>query len=453
MKTSIVILTHNRLELTKQCLSSIKLCVSEPYELIVVDNASTDGTAEFLRKQPDVKVILNAKNVGFPTGCNQGARASSGENILFLNNDTVVTDSFLANMLRVLYSRSDVGFVGPVTNRIHGLQQIPVSYKDISALDVFSRQNQRDNQGKAKEVLRLVGFCLLTRKDVFYELGLFDEEFGIGTFEDDDLSLKALEAGYRLMIALDAFVHHVGSATFDNSTEIDLGALMKENYRKAKAKWGLHLPFDLLPNMDLVSMVPRNSHRLLEIGTTTGATGLELMSKTDLEIFGARFRSSRVNAAERFYSHVHSMSEIARGSLEYSSGHFDVVMIENILSYGWDPWKLVRHSTKHLASGGSVIITLPNVIHGKYRAQIIPRNGSMERSQVNFLLEEILYSWCSWDDFSLCEGKINVYSPQYDMRSQKYIMESRNVLSEFAVDVDHLSEALVENYVLHFIKK
>ena len=70
--TSIVILTHNQLEFTRQCLDSIRLCTDEPYELIVVDNGSTDGTVDYLRSLPGVRLIANETNRGFPAAANQG---------------------------------------------------------------------------------------------------------------------------------------------------------------------------------------------------------------------------------------------------------------------------------------------------------------------------------------------------------------------------------------------
>ncbi|WP_158594197.1 glycosyltransferase family 2 protein [Cohnella faecalis] len=102
MKTSIVILTHNQLHITKLCLDSIRAFTGPSYETIVVDNGSSDGTTDFLRSQPDVKAIFNSENKGFAKGCNQGWEVSSGDCVLFLNNDTIVTPGWLEAMLEVL---------------------------------------------------------------------------------------------------------------------------------------------------------------------------------------------------------------------------------------------------------------------------------------------------------------------------------------------------------------
>jgi O-antigen biosynthesis protein len=101
--TSIVMLTHNQLEYTRQCLESIRRLTDEPYELIVVDNGSTDGTVDDLRVMDGVRLIVNEVNRGFPAAVNQGIAASRGSQVLLLNNDTVVTTGWLRRLLDALY--------------------------------------------------------------------------------------------------------------------------------------------------------------------------------------------------------------------------------------------------------------------------------------------------------------------------------------------------------------
>lgn len=237
MKTSIIIVTHNRLDLTKQCVESIRKHTPEEHELILVDNASSDGTLEYIHAQPDVTVLFNSDNLGFAKGCNQGIGKSTGDNVLFLNNDTVVTENWLGSMLRTLYSGEETGMVGPVSNFCSGPQQIPVTYGDLDGLDNFAKELSRRHAGQFRRFNRLVGFCLLVKRKVLDDIGLFDERYGIGTCEDDDLCLRAAKKGYALMIALDSFVHHVGHATF-RDTGVDMMRLIEENKRKAADKWG-----------------------------------------------------------------------------------------------------------------------------------------------------------------------------------------------------------------------
>ncbi|MEM5687389.1 glycosyltransferase family 2 protein [Bacillus cereus] len=165
MKTSIIVLTHNKLEYTKLCVESINQFTRKgTYELIIVDNNSTDGTVEWLREQDDIKVIYNQENMGFPKGCNQGIVLAEGDNILLLNNDTIVTHNWLENLINVLYSSDEIGAVGPITNSCSYYQAIDVNYKSIEEMHEFSRNKNVINNDLWEERLKLIGFCMLIKK-------------------------------------------------------------------------------------------------------------------------------------------------------------------------------------------------------------------------------------------------------------------------------------------------
>lgn len=234
--TSIVIVTHNQLHHTRACLESIRARTDEPIEIVVVDNASTDGTLDFLEARGDVRLISNGKNRGFPAAANQGIRAARGEQVLLLNNDTIVTTGWLARMLDALAADPRAGLVGPVSNNVSGEQRVRTDYRRLEELDGFAWDWSRRHEGKRVPTDRLVGFCLLIARSVIDRIGLLDEGFGIGNFEDDDYTLRAIQAGFRALIAMDSFVHHFGSATFRGSG-LDVGALIRANQRRFQDKW------------------------------------------------------------------------------------------------------------------------------------------------------------------------------------------------------------------------
>jgi GT2 family glycosyltransferase len=238
--TSIVIVTHNQLEFTRQCIESIRDYTDEPFELIFVDNGSTDGTVEYLRSiesqlNQGIRVILNDENRGFPNAANQGIQVAAGEQILLLNNDTIVTTGWLRRMLRALRSHDRIGLVGPCSNHVSGSQQVTVGYEDLGGLDGFAWSLGKSHDRVVADTDRLVGFCLLMRREVVETVGLLDEQFSPGNFEDDDYCQRALEAGFRAVIARDAFVHHFGEQTF-KSAGIRYGELMTRNHRLFRDK-------------------------------------------------------------------------------------------------------------------------------------------------------------------------------------------------------------------------
>ena len=125
---SIVILTFNQLNFTKECVKSIQMHTLEPHEVIFVDNGSKDGTVswlcELVRENPHYGLIENRENLGFAKGCNQGIEAATGKYLLLLNNDVVVTEGWLLGMLECLNRHPGIGIVGPMTNQISGIQKI-----------------------------------------------------------------------------------------------------------------------------------------------------------------------------------------------------------------------------------------------------------------------------------------------------------------------------------------
>lgn len=241
--TSIVIPCLNQIKYTKQCVDSILKYTAEPVELIFVNNGSSDGTGQYLKalaeKYDHVEVITNRANLGYGAACNQGINAASGHYILLLNNDTLVTEGWLTRMLASVKYFKDVGIIGPRSNEVSGVQRIVnVPYKTENELQQFARQRAMAHADSGFEVKRLVGFCMLIKKEVLDRIGGYDLRFGIGNFEDDDLCLRAQIAGYKLWVCDDVFIHHYGSITF-NGAQLDHALLMRENWKKFREKWGI----------------------------------------------------------------------------------------------------------------------------------------------------------------------------------------------------------------------
>jgi GT2 family glycosyltransferase len=235
-RTSIVIVTHNQLVYTRLCVESIRHYTDEPYELIFVDNASTDGTPSYLAGIAGAKVIRNFDNRGFPAAVNQGLRAAGGRHVLLLNNDTVVTTGWLRRLLRALESDSHIGLAGPCSNCVSGEQQVEVSYDDLAQLDGFAWEWGKTQNRLWVETDRLVGFCFLIRHELLDRIGFLDERFGIGCFEDDDYCRRAIHAGFRTVMVRDAFVHHFGGRTFVASG-VDFAEVMRTNQKRFHEKW------------------------------------------------------------------------------------------------------------------------------------------------------------------------------------------------------------------------
>jgi len=237
---SIIILTCNELEYTKQCVESILAHTQHPYELIFVDNGSGDDSPAYLAGLPNARVIRNETNLGFPKGCNQGLAVARGDYVLLLNNDTIVTPGWLSRLVVVAESDPRIGLVGPVSNCVSGPQQVEASYQTAAEMQEAAAKLAQEHRGTLVEVERLVGFCLLIKREVLDKVGALDERYGLGLFEDDDLCLRARQVGYRLVYAPEVFIHHFGSRTFAG-LGIDGAQALESSKRQFEQKWGLRL--------------------------------------------------------------------------------------------------------------------------------------------------------------------------------------------------------------------
>jgi O-antigen biosynthesis protein len=212
--TSIIIPTYNQKEYLRKCIESIRQHTHSPYELIVVDNGSRDGTASYLRSlRGKVRVRYNPVNMGFAGGVNQGLMMAKGTSIVILNNDTLVTHNWLSNLLACLKSDSRIGLAGPVTNNISGEQRVRASYKNMRQMQRFARSYNRPDPARWRRSNGIMGFCLILTGETLRKVGYFDERFAIGTCEDVDYYLRIRLLGLDLVIAEDTFIHHYGSVT------------------------------------------------------------------------------------------------------------------------------------------------------------------------------------------------------------------------------------------------
>jgi len=225
---SIIIPTYNNLALTRDCLEALQQhTAADAYEIIVVDNGSTDGTPEFLHHLQDlghVRVILNHHNLGFAKACNQGARAARGEFLVFLNNDTVVTSGWLEELISSARENPRVAAVGakllyPDDTVQHAGVTISDDRKFFHIYKYFHKDHPAVNKERTFQCLTAA--CLLVKKEQYFQMGGFDEQFQNGC-EDVDLCLRFVQKGWQLLYNPRAVVYHLESKTpgrFDKEAE------------------------------------------------------------------------------------------------------------------------------------------------------------------------------------------------------------------------------------------
>jgi GT2 family glycosyltransferase len=230
---SVIIVTYNGLqENTAPCLRSIFSETSDAdYEVIVVDNDSKDGTPAFLTEmadsEPRLSYILNKTNRGFAGGNNDGIRAATGSIIVLLNNDTQVTSGWLTGLRETFLMDTSIGLVGPVSNYVGNEQRIFTRGSTPAEILIEGKSWTRISSGDSFQTNRLGFFCVALRSDLIERVGLLDESFGLGFYEDDDYCIRVSNAGYSLVCREDLFVYHRGSASFEKAPELTRQLLAK----------------------------------------------------------------------------------------------------------------------------------------------------------------------------------------------------------------------------------
>jgi GT2 family glycosyltransferase len=243
-QASIIIPVYNALKLTQACIESIyRNTVDGSFELVIVDNASTDGTARWLKteekKYKNFKVLSMKQNIGFGPGVNAGIEQSKSKYIVILNNDTLVAPDWLEHLIAAAEKDTSIGIISPLTNYVGEGPQIDGDAKELSPdLDMIGQyaNSIAERSDIFYEPKRLVFFCVLLKRELTDIIGDLDIGYEKGNFEDDDYCLRARMAGYRLAIAKNAFVYHHGSVTF-KSNRISHTQYMEKNrerfYKKA----------------------------------------------------------------------------------------------------------------------------------------------------------------------------------------------------------------------------
>jgi len=238
---SIVIPVHEQFAYTHHCLASIVINQSAiPYEVIVVDDCSSDETLELGTRAPNVRVLTNEVNLRFLGTAERGANAARGEYVLFLNNDTEVTHGWLESLLDTFERFADVGSAGAKLIYPSGkLQEAGgIVWGSGKPWNIGNGGNaEHPSFNYVREADYLSGAAMMVRASVWKEVGGFSKEFAPAYYEDTDLAFKIRDAGYRTLYCPSSVVVHYEGMS--NGKELNAGVkrFQSVNAPKFRAKW------------------------------------------------------------------------------------------------------------------------------------------------------------------------------------------------------------------------
>ncbi len=241
MKTSIIIVSYNSKPVLKPCLDSLVANTSPPFEIIIVDNYSIDGSIEYLRKLNNsaVSVIYNQSNLGFAKACNQGINSAQGDLLATMNPDVFVPNGWLNRMTWHLRNNPKTLIVGPKGIGIGGRQSPGLlcypsnpSAADRKFAAVYHRQSEPTKF--------LIGCLILFDRRLIEKIGYFDEKMPLGA-DDFDLSLRVRKGGYQLRVACDVLIQHLVHVSFERSNPNECRKLADFSYQHFNRKWAEEL--------------------------------------------------------------------------------------------------------------------------------------------------------------------------------------------------------------------
>lgn len=236
MDLSICLVPLNALYYLEPLLASIEQYSSGlTYEVIVVDNGSTDGTADWIKEHhPEISLTRNQANLGFTRGNNQAMEMAKGDFILLLNPDTFLTEDCFGPQLDFLRENPDVGITIPKVLNADGSFQQQSRRGDARPIEVFGYflklgklfpQNKALNgylqswlpEDEVAEVKAVSGSCMFIRREVYEKIGGLDERF-FAYQEDSDYCLRARQAGWKVMyVPLSSIIHYAGEGGSKNN--------------------------------------------------------------------------------------------------------------------------------------------------------------------------------------------------------------------------------------------
>jgi len=308
-RASVIVVSWNGETYLKDCLDAIltQMCSSD--EVIVVDNASADGSADFVAKNyPQMHLIRNQHNLGFAGGCNIGLRAAQGDVLVLLNQDTIVNPNWLRILSDALQDHK-VGVVGckvfypdgETIQHAGGWIEWPLG----EAHHYGQRERDTGEWDTSRTVEYVTGAAMAFRRDVLEEVGFLDEDFWPGYFEDADFCLRVLKAGYEIWYIPEATLTHV------ETTSLTDQSLIWQFYHRGRLRFLLK---HMAPDQFLTQFVP--AEELHQI-TVISAFGSQPLCKAYLEAVSRtasilhhywQAKQETISEVIRALQHLHSLA-------------------------------------------------------------------------------------------------------------------------------------------------
>lgn len=381
---SIIILAHNDLDYLKVCIQSIRNNnLNSIYEIVVIDNNSTDGTIEWLNEQEDIKYLISNNYNGIEKVCNEN------NDIFFLSSDSIALNNSIFDMRMALYSKDEIGAVGGCSNLALNNQQIRKESRTFDEEIEFAERNNIPDETRYEEKIKLSSFAFMVKREVVNEVGWIDDRFTPQFFSDDDYSFRISNAGYKLILANDSYVYSFQNILKDQDL---FNELFFRNSKLFSEKWGFSSEYSSNIRQDLIKLINEDKNKelnVLEVGCACGASLLKIKNLyPNSNLYGIEFNENSASIAKHF-AKVDAY-DIEAAELNYNENSFDYIIFGDVLEHLKDPSKVIVNMKRYLKEDGSLLISLPNIMHYSVIFPLLNGNftyedaGILDRTHLKF---------------------------------------------------------------------
>lgn len=383
-KVSIIILNWNKLHYLKNCIRSIEDNTFYPeFEVIILDNGSTEKETKGFLSALRHKVIFSPQNLGFARGNNEAAQRAEGDLLLFLNNDTLVQKNWLQPMVRLLRQHPDCGIVGSKLLYPDGTIQhigVMLDWRGNSR-HIFKKYPADIKPAQIScEREAVTGASLLIRRDIFEKAGGFDERYIHGS-EDIDLCFAVREMGWKVMFCADSVLTHFEQVSLKVKGSQYKKKTTRHNVKLFQKKWKNKLDdlrlshdfsglksYDYYQNdrRDINRLIPPGARFILDVGCGRGTLGKVLREKIEnVIVWGVEINEEIAREAEKNLDRVIVDNIEKENDFFDETTNFDCIIFADVLEHLQDPWAVLKRFHRHCSPQGRIICSIPNVRHYK----------------------------------------------------------------------------------------
>ncbi|PHV71353.1 glycosyl transferase [Sporanaerobium hydrogeniformans] len=461
-EVSIYVVAYNRLDKTRYCIECILAHTKNvDYELILLDNGSTDGTLEFFESvvHPRKKIIRITKNIGTGFLLSEILRHYTANILVGVCNDVYVTENWLANILRCIKSDCRIGLVVPMSSNVSNLQDPRLNFKTCEEMQAQARLFNISNPKKWQERMRLVTPIMGIRREVLDTVGVFDTGF-FHDFGEDDMCFRIRRAGYKMILLGDTFVHHDHNIFIgeNKDSEVFRESLARGAQNFKDKHYGIDAWEDIL-NMEtpLIQMLPnvikqKIKLHLLGIDIRCGAPLLELKNYLRCNSNVQQLLISGFTTQAKYYADLQTVcnTEVACDRMDYLEEYFDkesvgcILLGEPINTYD-KPIRIIGRLLALLEKGGVLLCKLTNTMDVRMLYGIL---GNRE------IVDKEMPIHISIDDLFICLQQMNIEDIKISAINHQLDENGRGVINtifqtlELPEDSEIINRIVCKEYLL-----